>query len=224
MESDSSAKNVLSLFASSKLESFDPRSSARAFYQPAPQTLGADDNTPEQHAQEPPRKRRRRQHHAGEWTCAEIKALETYRNLCIRGAEIDDSLRDVLLPNRKNEEVKLQLARLEKTIKERRGSKLAELEKQEGERFKEEEKARLLEMQNDMQRRKRGLDDVLGLHSYAGEHGETSFSFLTETQTHENENPKDALDRVLGLGGVGQPSETDEQRRKREFDEALDLA
>jgi len=74
-----------------------------------------------------------------------------------------------------------------------------------------------------MQRRKRELDDVHGLHSYSGEHGDTSF-FLTETQTHENENPKDALDRVLGLGGVEQPRETDEQRRKREFDEVLDLA
>src|SRR5579859_1166389 len=131
MESDSSAKHLLSLFSSSKLESFSAQSSSRTFYQPSPPTITPDDNTPEQHVQEPARKRRRRSNHAGEWKCAEFRALQTYRNLSASREEIDDSLRDVLLPNRTNEEVKLQLVRIEETIKERRGTKLSQLEKEE---------------------------------------------------------------------------------------------
>jgi hypothetical protein len=133
-------------------------------------------------------------------------------------------LRDVLLPNRTNEEVKLQLVRIERTIKERRGSKLLELEKEERELFKEEEKVRVVEMEKDIQRRKRGLDDVLGLDSYSGDHEDNGLAFLSETQTRHKEDPKESLDRVLGLGAVEQPGETDEQRRKRELDEALGLA
>lgn len=56
-----------------------------------------------------------------EWRCAEIHALETYWNLVVQGNDIDESLRDVLLPNQTNEEVKLGLVQLEKTIRERRG-------------------------------------------------------------------------------------------------------
>lgn len=222
MESESSAKHILSLFSSSNLGTFDPSSSSRTFYDASPPTIRADD-IPE-HAQEPPRKKRRRLTQAGEWTCAEIRALETYRNLVVKGDDIDESLRDVLLPNRTNEEVKLQLVRLEKTIKERRGSKLTQLEKEETELYIEEEKSRAAEMENDIQRRKRGLDDILGLVAYSGEQVDRDRLFKGETQSGENENAKDSLDRVLGLAQAEGLGETDEQRKKRELDEALGLA
>lgn len=222
MESESSAKHILSLFSSSNLGTFDPSSSSRTFYDASPPTITAD-ATPE-HAQEPPRKRRRRFTQAGEWTCAEIRALETYRNLVVQGDDIDDSLRDVLLPNRTNEEVKLQLVRLERTIKERRGSRLTELEKQENELYKEEERARVVEMEKDIQRRKKGLDDILGLVAYSGEHEDQDRSFTDDTRTREKEDARDSLDRVLDIAQAEGSGETHEQRKKRELDEALGLA
>src|SRR5271154_877544 len=95
MESDSSAKNLLSLFSSSDLTTFAPVTS-RNFYKtsPPPTASSPDEDDP---PDEPPRKRRRRSF--GEWTNAELRALETYRNLK-KGDDLDNSLRDVLLPNR----------------------------------------------------------------------------------------------------------------------------
>lgn len=147
-----------------------------------------------------------------------------YRDLAGDRDEIDDYLRDLLLPHRTNEEVKLQLVRIEQTIKERRGSKLLELGKEEIELEKEEEKVRVQEMEKDIQRRKRGLDDVLGLDSYIeGKNKDGDFAFGSETQTREKEHAKQSLDRVLGLRTLKESGETDEQRRKRELDEALGL-
>jgi hypothetical protein len=220
MESESSAKHILSLFSSSNLAGpYDP-SSSRTFYDASP-TVPVN-STPE-HAQQPPRKRRRLTQ-AGEWKCAEIRALETYRNLVVQGDDIDESLRDVLLPNRTNEEVKLGLVQLEKTIRERRGRKLRELEKQEEEMYEEEEKARAVEREKDNQRRRQELDDILGLATYSGDQGDGDRFFRNETNTRQTENAKDSLDRVLGLTQTEGSGETYEQRRKRELDEALGLS
>ena len=127
--------------------------------------------------------------------------------------DVDDGLRDVLLPNRTAKEVKLQLVRIEKTIREkRRGSKLLELQEEENEKFIVEEKERVIEMQKDYQRRRRGMDDILGLT--------TRDNDLSQEEEGKDENKivKASLDQSLGL-----IEETVEQRRKRELDEALGL-
>jgi len=126
--------------------------------------------------------------------------------------DVDDGLRDVLLPNRTAKEVKLQLVRIEKTIREkRRGSRLLELQEEENEKFIVEEKERVTEMQKDYQRRRRGMDDILGLT--------TRDNDLSEGEgKDENKIVKASMDQSLGL-----IEETVEQRRKRELDEALGL-
>src|SRR5271167_3197475 len=134
MESDSSAKSLLSLFSSSKLTAFIPPTS-RNFYKTTPPPNLSEDPSPD-HEPPPRRKRRRRHHRSSEWTCAEIRALETYRNLMNGEDDVADGLRDILLPNRTAQEVKLQLVRIEETIREkRRGSKLLELQEEENELF-----------------------------------------------------------------------------------------
>jgi hypothetical protein len=215
METQSSAKSLLSLFSTSNLNTFTPITS-RDFYKTSPPPNAStrpvtEEVSPEHHDR--PRKKRRRSTNPADWTCAEIRALETYRNLS-NGDEIDDGLRDVLLPSRTNEEVKAQLARIELTIRERRGSKLQELEREENELFVEEERVRIGEMEEDVKRRRMGMDEILGLDDGPG--NQRPVSAYVETRT--GDDIKNSLDQVLGLIG-----ESEEQRRKRELDEALGL-
>jgi hypothetical protein len=220
MESQASAKSLLSLFSNSNLNTFTPIT-ARDFYKTSPPPNAStrtalDDVSPERHDR--PRKKRRRSTNPAEWTCAEIRALETYRNLS-KGDEIDDGLRDVLLPSRTNEEVKAQLARIEVTIRERRGSKLEELEKEENELFVEEERVRIGEMEEDVKRRRMGMDDILGLDKRAADHGTGNQRHVSaRLETRKGDDVKNSLDKALGLF-----EESAEQRRKRELDEALGL-
>lgn len=215
MESDSSAKSLLSLFSSSKLETFNPAAS-RVFYK------GTRSNTPTMNVdpdpdQNPPRKKQRRSTNSREWTCAEIRALASYRHL-MRGPEIDNRLREVLLPNRTEEEVRLQLARVDKTIRERYGGKLRDLQDEENLRFAEEEELRAVEVEKDYKRRRKGMDDILGLD----ERRTAEFSAIDHVespQCRDGETVKASLDLVLGL-----VEESTEQRRKRELDQALGLS
>ena len=136
------------------------------------------------------------------------------------GGEFGNGLRDVLLPNRTDEEIKLQLVRIENTICERRGSKLQELQKLENKQFAVEEKARAIVMEEDYKRRRSGMDDILGLaerkeDSTVTEEGEIDKRVPSRS---EGEYVKATLDHVLGL-----VEESEEQRRKRELDEALGL-
>src|SRR5271167_375994 len=110
MESNSTAKSLLSLFSSSKLMTFTPPTS-REFYKKTPPSNASQANSSSDHDPPPQRKKRRRSANVGEWTCAEIRALESYRNL-MKGEDIDNGLRDVLLPNRTEKEIKLQLVRI----------------------------------------------------------------------------------------------------------------
>jgi len=205
MESDSSAKNLLSLFSSSDLTTFAPVTS-RNFYKtsPPPTASSPDEDDP---PDEPPRKRRRRSF--GEWTNAELRALETYRNLK-KGDDLDNSLRDVLLPNRTPEEVKLKLLRIEKSRQERRGSKLLDLKREEDELF-EEEKKRVVDIEKDYDRRRKGMDEILGL---GGERNEEK----VDEVKHEGRDVKASLDEALGL-----VKDSVDKQEKRELDEALGL-
>src|SRR5271170_5043472 len=215
MESDSSAQSLLSLFSSSKLMTFT-KPTSRNFYKtdsPPPATPTPDDPSPDR-----PRKRRRRSANAGEWTCAEIRALDSYRNLLRNDQDINAGLKDVLLPNRTEEEVRLQLARIERTKRDkRRGSKLEDLVKIEKEEFDKDEKVRVEEMEEDYKRRRKGLDDILGLEGKKRE-DVTVDDWRELTVKIEGHDVKSSLDQVLGLSG-----ESEEQRRKRELDEALGL-
>src|SRR5271170_4069473 len=218
MESDSSAQSLLSLFSSSKLMTFT-KPTSRNFYKttsPPPTTASPDDPSPDR-----PRKRRRRSANAGEWTCAEIRALDSYRNLHRNDEDINAGLKDVLLPNRTEEEVRLQLARIERTKREkRRGSKLEDLENIEKEEFERDEKVRVEEMEEDYKRRRKGLDDILGLEVKKEQKEEDVAvgDWRELTVKSEGHDVKSSLDQVLGLSG-----EYEEQRRKRELDEALGL-
>jgi hypothetical protein len=220
MESESSAKSLLSLFSSSKLSAFTPPTS-RDFYGTTPPPCNTSQANPSlDHDPPPQRKKRRRSANIGEWTCAEIRALESYRNL-MKGEDIDNGLREVLLPNRTEGEVKLQLDRIEKKMKEKRGSKLLELRTEEDELFVVEEIQRAVEMEKDYKRRRNELDDILGLaernrDTTVGEREDEIGSRATES--HESRSVKATLDKVLGL-----VEESQEERRKRELDEALGL-
>lgn len=209
MESDSSAKSIFSLFQSSDLKTFQPAAS-RPFYQP---TASASSEVP--HTDDHPRKRRKQLSTAGEWTCAEIRALETYRNL-MKGTEIDATLREVLLPNRSPEEIRLQLVRVERTIRERRGTKLQDLANAEEAEFVAAEKVRVLEVQRDLKRRREGLDHVLGLipENFMVVKEEDSMASLQR----DEQQIRASLDQALGLAG-----ESKEQQARRELDEALGL-
>jgi hypothetical protein len=215
MESDSSAQSLLSLFSSSKLMTFT-KPTSRNFYKttsPPPTTDAPDDPSPDR-----PRKRRRRSANLGEWTCAEIRALDSYRNLLRNDQDINAGLKDVLLPNRTEEEVRLQLARIERTKRDKTsGSKLEDLVKIEKEEFDKDEKVRVEEMEEDYKRRRKGLDDILGLEGKKQE--EVAVDDWRElTVKIEGRDVKSSLDQVLGLSG-----ESEEHRRKRELDEALGL-
>lgn len=220
MESDSSAHSLLSLFSSSNLTTFTPQTS-RNFYKtnsPPPTTSPAsaahDDPSPDR-----PRKRRRRSPNAGEWTCAEIRALDSYRNLLKNDQDINGGLRDVLLPNRTEEEVRFQLARIERTKRDkRRGSRLENLAKIESEEFERDEKVRVEEMEDDYKRRRKGLDDILGLEIKHEEENLAVDDWRTPLVKIEGRDVKSSLDQILGLS-----RESEEARRKRELDEALGL-
>lgn len=221
MESQSSAKSLLSLFSKSDLSTFTPMTS-RDFYKTSPppnaSTVTEDQVSPEH---DRPRKKRRRSGNPSEWTCIEIRALETYRNLSKKG-EFDDGLRDVLLPNRTNEEVQAQLARVENTIRKKRASrKLEDLEKEESELFVLEERHRMEEMVKDIKQRRLGLDNVLGLDELSAGNGSTYARSVRDTRESKYDTDvKSSLDQALGLGLV---EESAEQRLKRELDEALGL-
>lgn len=211
MESGSSAKSLLSLFSSSKLTTFTPLTS-RNFYKTSPPPNAPSDDPSLCHDARPERKKRRRRRRSGEWTCTEIRALETYRNLMKGEDDIDGGLRDVLLPNRTAKEVKLQLVRIEENIREKkRGKKLLELQEKENKLFVVEEKERFIEMEEDYKRRRRGMDDILGL-TVVGD------DLSQGEREDENKTDKGSLGQ-----GLGQIEETVEQRRKRELDEALGL-
>jgi hypothetical protein len=139
----------------------------------------------------------------------------------MKGEDIDNGLREVLLPNRTKGEVKLQLEWIEKTMKERRGGKLLELRKDEEELFVMEEKQRAVEMEKDYKRRRSELDDILGLAERKGDttvvEREDEIGNRT-TESHESKSVKETLDKVLGL-----VEESEEEWRKRELDEALGL-
>ena len=211
MESGSSATSLLSLFSSSKLTTFTIPTSRNFYKTTPPPNASSDDPSLNQDAH-PPRKkrRRRRRRRSNEWTCAEIRSLETYRKLMKGEDDIDDGLRSVLLPNRSAKEVKLQMVRINETVREkRRGSKLLEFQEEENERFVVEEKERVIDMEKDYKRRRRGMDDILGLTAVSSD--------LTQ-EGGEDKIVKGSLDQGLGL-----MEETVEQRRKRELDEALGL-
>jgi hypothetical protein len=210
MESGSSAKSLLSLFSSSKLTTFTTPTSRNFYKTTPPPNASSDDPSPSQDIHPPRKKRRRRRHRSNEWTGTEIRSLEMYRNLRKGEDDVDDGLRSVLLPNRSAKEVKLQIIRIDETIREkRRGSKLLELQEEENERFVVEEKERVIDMEKDYKRRRRGMDDILGL---------TAGSTDLAQEGAEDKIVKGSLDQGLGL-----IEETVEQRRKRELDEALGL-
>ena len=215
MESDSSARSLLSLFSSSKLTTFTPPTS-RNFYvttPPASASTAQEDASVEGGR---PRKKRRRVMNAGQWTCAEIRALETYRNLK-KGGDMDVELRNVLLPNRSAEEIRLQLARVEKTIQERRRTRLRELQEAENTEFAEEQKARAIEREKDFQRRRTGLDQHLGLGVLPSEVAIEDVESRAPVK-QEDEIVRASLDQALGL-----VEESADQRRRRELEEALGL-
>ena len=218
MTSDSSARSLLSLFSSSNLTTFTPPAS-RNFYKTTPPANASSDDPTHDHDR-PPRKKRRRHRQSSVWTCAEIRALESYRNLMKGDDDIDGRLRDVLLPNRTVKEVKLQLARVEETIRERRGGKLLELQEEENERFVAEEKERMIEMEKDYERRRRGMDNILGLAPEGNEstQGETDIG-KGLSREGESKHARTSLDQQ----DLGLIEETVEQRRRRELDEALGL-
>lgn len=214
MESDSSAKSLLSLFSSSKLATFT-NVPQRSFYQSSPDNTGdASSNPVNQADTEPPPKRRCRSKNAEEWTKGELRALETFRNL-YKGGEIDSGLRDVLLPSRTAEEIKFQLSKLGDNPRQRRKSKLEALEKEEAAAFDEEERQRAEEKNKQVQRAKTGLDNILRLSNVAVDADGDS---AQDTEPAKVEDVKASLDQILGLAG-----ESEQERRKRELDELLGL-
>ena len=116
--------------------------------------------------------------------------------------------------------MRLQLARIERTKRDkRRGSKLEDLAKIEREEFERDEKVRVEEMEEDYKRRRKGLDDILGLEIKREAEEELAVDdWRASLAKIEGQDVKSSLDQVLGLSG-----ESEEQRRKRELDEALGL-
>jgi hypothetical protein len=209
---------LLAIFSSSKLSAFTPPTS-RDFYK-----ANVSSSAPPTNSEEPapehdqPRKRRRRSAHVGEWTCAEIRALESYKNL-VKDSNDNLGLRNLLLPNRSAEEVKLQMVRIEKAIRERRRSKLQELKDEESKLFAEDEKTLAIENEKDRERRKTSLDAALGLDTAAStSEPSPQINEGRISDIRGSEEIKASLDQALGL-----VEETDEQRRKRQLDEVLGL-
>jgi hypothetical protein len=137
----------------------------------------------------------------------------------MKGEDMDSGLRDVLLPNRTEEEVRLQLARVKKNNHEsRKRSKLLDLQKEESEKFVVEEQERNVQMEKDYQRRRRGMDDILGLATTEHAHNDESEIGDKLPERRKGNTVKASLDQVLGL-----VVESEEQRKRRELDEALGL-
>jgi hypothetical protein len=212
MESDSSAKSLLNLFSSSNLKSFAPATS-RTFYTtsaPGASKGEEDDGAPT----EQPKKRRRLSGNTGEWSPAEMRALETYRSISERDS-VGGELRDILLPNRTEQEINVQLRKLKDHSWKSKRTKLQELEKEESE-----------ELEKANERRKKNLDDLLDRGNEVGDAGPT-VSAQEEGKDRKEEHTEEkrdvaavraSLDQVLGLA-----PETEEQKRKRALDEALGL-
>jgi len=74
------------------------------------------------------------------------------------------------------------------------------------------------EMEEDYKRRRKGLDDILGLEVKEWKDGVVIDDLREATVKIEGHDVKRSLDQVLGLSG-----RSEEQRRKRELDEALGL-
>ena len=159
MESDASARSLLSLFASSKLTTLAPQQS-RDFYETKSPTNATTVSEYPRAEKEPQRKRSRRQN--AEWTTAEMCALETYRSL-MKGSDIDCGLRDLLLPNRTDEEVTSRISKLKEANRENAGRKLFDLEREETEQLLKLGKQSEIEREEDIKRRRKGMDDILGL-------------------------------------------------------------
>ena len=94
---------------------------------------------------------------------------------------------------------------------------MEDLVKIEKEEFDKDEKVRVEEMEEDYKRRRKGLDDILGLEGKMQEDVAVD-DWRELTVKIEGHDVKSSLDQVLGLSG-----ESEEQRRKRELDEALGL-
>jgi hypothetical protein len=209
MESNSSAKSLLNLFSSSNLQSFAPATS-RTFY-----TTSAPGASKEEEGDgaptEQPKKRRRLSGNVGEWTPAEMRALETYRSISERDS-VGGELRDVLLPNRTEQEITVQLRKLKDHSGKSKRTKLQELEKEESE-----------ELEKANERRKKNLDELLDRSNEIGDAGPIQVADKDGEKEHTEEKSdvtsvKASLDQVLGLA-----QETEEQKRKRALDEALGL-
>ena len=214
MESESSAKSLLSLFSSSKLASFTP-TPERNFYKSSTEPTSVHRAAGDRDEIERPRKKRRHSKGSSEWTHAELCALETYRSLA-KENEINDGLRDVLLPNRTASEIEAGLAKLDDSARARKGSKLHELEKQESDALIEEERIKAVERDKEVERAKSGLDSVLGL-SRSSEQAKDIIA-MKDNEKEKGEDIKVSLDHILGLS-----VESDTERRKRHLDETLGL-
>jgi hypothetical protein len=124
----------------------------------------------------------------------------------------------VLLPNRTEEEIRVQMGGMERTKRDkRRGPKLEDLEKLERQEFEKEDKVRVEEIEEDYKRRRRALDDILGLDVVKREVGQEEGEWRKFVKM-EGQDVKSSLDLALGLS-----TESEEQRRKRVLDEALGL-
>jgi len=214
MESDSSAKSLLALFSSSNLKSFAPATS-RAFYGTSAPASASKDGHGVEPPTEQPKKRRRRGANAGEWSQAEIRALEMYKSI-IEQDNVGRELRDILLPNRTEEEITTQLRKLGGPNGKAKRSKLQELEKEEAEEF-----------EKDNELRKEELDKIFGLGRHTGDEGtadhvkngncdEEKKQLMEKGDTS---SVKASLDQFLGLV----PETEEKEKRKRALDQALGL-
>jgi hypothetical protein len=212
MESDSSAKSFLNLFSSSNLKSFAPATS-RTFYTPSAPSA-SNEEVDEGAPTEQPKKRRRLSGNVGEWTPAEMRALETYRSISERD-DVGGELRDIMLPHRTEQEINVQLRKLKDQSGKSKRTKLQQLEKDE-----------LEELEKANERRKKNLDELLdrgngiedaGPIGSAQEEGKNGEDEHTE-EKRDVASVKASLDHVLGL-----TPETEEEKRKRALDDALGL-
>jgi len=216
MESDSSAKSLLALFSSSNLKTFAPATTSRTVYGTFGPADVSREGGGEEDPTEQPKKRRRRNANAGEWSQAEIRALETYKSVVERD-NVGGELRDILLPNRSEGEINTQLRKLGGSTGKSKRTKLQELEKEEAEEF-----------EKDNEWRKEELDKILGLGMHKGEEGTADCAgngnFDREKkqsmEKHDTSSVKAALDQVLGL--VPEP-EDEKKKRRRALDQALGL-
>ena len=213
MESDSSAKALLNLFSSSNLKSYAPATS-RIFYA-ASDPSGSKEEEGETVPMEQPKKRRRLSGTAGGWSQAEMRALETYRSIVELDGTVGGEVRDILLPNRTEEEIQVRMRKFKDQSAKLKRTRLLDLEKQESE-----------ELEREIERRKKNLDELLdrGNDVWAGGPVGSAREGDTEGKEGNAENKREvtsaqtSLDKILGL-----MQETAEQKRKRALDEALGL-